>query len=224
MQTHETRIDARGERILEAAMRLILRYGYDKTTMQDIAAEASVSKSALYQYWKSKEELFAILLIRETRQVFREWLAEVEADPEGGTLLGIYRHCYRRLLAHPLMMAVYTKESLALGSYMRQRDPQLSLRVYLLNRMLVIQFQAAGLIRDDLSPRVINHLLGILSVGLFSIHELIPQEETPPFEEAAEALALMVHRALAPASPGNSEQGKRTFRNFLEQWMGSSPE
>lgn len=220
----ETELDERGERLLDAASRLILRYGYDKTTMQEIAAEASVSKTSLYQYWKSKEELFKGLLTREHLQVLREWLAGVEADPEGGTLFGIYRHCFRALLAHPLMVAFYTRESPVLGHYMRQGGAALSLRPYLLNRTLVAQFQGAGLIRDDLSPRVVNHLLAIIAVGLFSAYELVPADEAPTFEETAEALAAMVQRALAPASPGDSEQGKRAFRSFLGQWKPASIE
>lgn len=64
---------------------------------------------------------------------------------------------------------------------------------------------------------VMNHILMIISVGLFSISELIPQEHAPPYEEVADALAGMVQRALAPAQPGDSEQGKRAFRVYLEQ-------
>ena len=59
-----SRLDERAQRILAAATRLILHYGYDKTTMSDIAAAANVSKSTLYLYWQSKEELFRALLTR----------------------------------------------------------------------------------------------------------------------------------------------------------------
>ena len=85
------------------------------------------------------------------------------------------------------------------------------------------QLQLAGLIRDDLKPGVINHLLMILSVGLFSISELIPQEQVPPFEEVADALAGMVQRALAPERPGDSEQGKRALQAYLEQLARGAP-
>jgi TetR/AcrR family acrAB operon transcriptional repressor len=224
MQTDHTIADKRRERILDVAARLILRYGYDKTTLQDIASDASISKSTLYQYWKNKEELFGALITRETRQMLNEWLERVQADPGGGTLFGIYRHGFLILLAHPLMMAFYTKESPVLGDYVRQRGPAVYVRPYLLSRVLVEQLQVAGLIRDNLSPQVINHLLMILSVGLFSISELIPQEQAPPFEEVADALARMVQRALASEQPGDSEQGKRAFRTYLEQLACGSAE
>jgi hypothetical protein len=64
----------------------------------------------------------------------------------------------------------------------------------------------------------------ILSVGLYSISELIPQEYTPPYEEVAEALAAMVQDALAAALPGDSERGKRVFRRYLEQLVSPGGE
>jgi len=219
LASHMT-LDERGQRILDIAARLILRYGYDKTTMQDIALEAAISKSTLYLYWKNKEELFQALITRETLRVFDEWLERIQADPEGGTLFGIYRHGFLTLLAHPLMMAFYTKESVVLGDYVRQRGPAVYTRPYLLNRALVQQLQAAGLIRQDLRAEVMNHILMIISVGLFSVSELIPQEYAPPYEEVADALAGMVQRALAPAQPGDSERGKRAFRLYLGRLAG----
>jgi len=217
-------LDQRGQHILDIAARLILRYGYDKTTMQDIALEAAVSKSTLYLYWKNKEELFQALITRETLHLFDEWLERIQEDPRGGTLFGIYRHGFLTLLAHPLMMAFYTKESAVLGDYVRQRGPAVYTRPYLLNRELVQQLQAAGLVRQDLRAEVTNHILMIISVGLFSISELIPREHVPPYEEVADALASMVQSALAPEQPGDSEQGKRAFRVYLEQLAGPGGE
>ena len=220
MLANHITLDERGQRILDIAARLILRYGYNKTTMQDIALEAAVSKSTLYLYWKNKEELFQALITRETLRMFDAWLERIQVDPEGGTLFGIYRHGFLTLLAHPLMMAFYTKESVVLGDYVRQRGPAVYTRPYLLNRALVQQLQSVGLIRQDLRADIMNHILMIISVGLFSISELVPQELAPPYEEVADALAGMVQRALSPAQPGDSEQGKRAFRVYLEQLAG----
>jgi AcrR family transcriptional regulator len=217
MLASQMTLDERGHHILDSAARLILRYGYDKTTIQNIIREAAVSSTTLYHYWRSKEKLFQALITRETLRIFDEWLERIQADPEGGTLFGIYRHGFLTLLAHPLMVAFYTKESFVLGDYVRQRGPAAYTGPYLLNRALVQQLQAAGLIRQDLRAEVMNHILMIISVGLFSVNELIPQEHAPPYAEVADALAGMVQRALAPAHPGDSERGKRAFRLYLER-------
>jgi Transcriptional regulator len=43
------------DRILDAAERLLARFGYKKTTMEDIAREAGLGKRTLYLHFASKE-------------------------------------------------------------------------------------------------------------------------------------------------------------------------
>lgn len=50
--------EARRDHILNAALRCFARRGYHVTTVDDIAAEAGVSKGAPYVYFESKEALF----------------------------------------------------------------------------------------------------------------------------------------------------------------------
>ena len=49
-------------RILEAAIRLFSNRGYNKARVDDICAEAGVSKGAFYHHFKSKQALFLALL------------------------------------------------------------------------------------------------------------------------------------------------------------------
>lgn len=51
----------RRTRFFEVAMQVFPRKGYAATTIQDIAQEAGVSSSVLYQYFRSKEDLFLAL-------------------------------------------------------------------------------------------------------------------------------------------------------------------
>lgn len=50
-------IDDRRQRILEAALGVFMRYGYRRTTMDDIAREVGKSRPALYLSFPSKEAL-----------------------------------------------------------------------------------------------------------------------------------------------------------------------
>lgn len=45
-------------KILESAREYFFRYGYKKTSMDDIAEAAGVAKGSLYNYFKNKEDLF----------------------------------------------------------------------------------------------------------------------------------------------------------------------
>ncbi|MBI1758914.1 MAG: TetR/AcrR family transcriptional regulator [Actinobacteria bacterium] len=51
-------VDERTGHILDAALTVFCQYGYGKTTMQDIARAAGMSRAALYLHFPSKEGLF----------------------------------------------------------------------------------------------------------------------------------------------------------------------
>lgn len=52
------------ESILEAALSRFGRYGYRRTSMEEIARDAEIAKGTIYLYFSSKDELFAALTER----------------------------------------------------------------------------------------------------------------------------------------------------------------
>jgi AcrR family transcriptional regulator len=56
--------------ILAAAKRVFQKWGLNKTTMEDIAHEAGKGKSTLYYYFKSKDEIFDMLIEAEMNNIF----------------------------------------------------------------------------------------------------------------------------------------------------------
>jgi AcrR family transcriptional regulator len=61
MSTSSTTV---GERALEAATAVFSRYGYQRTSMADVAREAGISRAALYLHHKDKAALFQALTER----------------------------------------------------------------------------------------------------------------------------------------------------------------
>jgi TetR/AcrR family fatty acid metabolism transcriptional regulator len=57
------------EHVLDVAARLFGTKRFHEVRMDDLAAEAEVSKGTLYRYFKDKEELYRALLERATRQL-----------------------------------------------------------------------------------------------------------------------------------------------------------
>ncbi len=73
--------DARA-RIINAAKTLFGRYGFRRTSLADIAAEARRSKSSLYHYFASKAELFRAVVNAEMEvlsQRVREAVAKADS-------------------------------------------------------------------------------------------------------------------------------------------------
>jgi len=54
------------EDILNSAKKHFDRFGYKKTTLDDIARDMKISKKTLYDHFEDKEDLFVSLFIRET--------------------------------------------------------------------------------------------------------------------------------------------------------------
>lgn len=63
------------QKILDGARRVFSSLGFDAASMNDITREAGVSKSTLYVYFRSKEELFQALMC----QVREKYMAGVES-------------------------------------------------------------------------------------------------------------------------------------------------
>jgi TetR/AcrR family transcriptional regulator len=61
MSPAEDAVAQRREQLLDAALRTFARYGFRRTAMDDIAAEAGVSRPSLYQHFTGKEDVFRAL-------------------------------------------------------------------------------------------------------------------------------------------------------------------
>jgi AcrR family transcriptional regulator len=69
--------------ILNASNRLLIRYGYRKMTMDDLAKEAGIGKGTIYLYFRSKEEVALSCADRLTLSVQKELrqIASSEGSP-----------------------------------------------------------------------------------------------------------------------------------------------
>lgn len=61
MSSQSERDAARRREILEAAQTCFLRFGYSKTSLDDIAREAGLSRPLLYRKYRNKEAIFGAL-------------------------------------------------------------------------------------------------------------------------------------------------------------------
>ena len=197
------------QQILDAAAAVIIRQGYGKTTMRDIAEEAGASRGTVYLYFKGKDELFEALLYREYMQYSQTWLELIEADPHGGTLGGFYRALLRSVNSRPLMAAMMRRDRRVIGNYLRKPNNVFAGMQSGLNHAdFTRALQAAGAIRQDIDAGVIAHIIEMLAYGQLTIGDFKSANEFPPYEAVMEALADLMDRALLPEDGGNSEAGK----------------
>ena len=195
----EQRLAERGNRILDALAALITRWGYGKTTVDDVAREAGVAKGTVYLHWPTKEAMLQALIEREEQQWNADFLARLAADPRGGTISSLYRHSLALFMQSPLLRALLTQDRDALGEW--TRSPQMRARGQ--RRMealhaLVCEMRAAGLMRTDMPVEVQVYLISALTYGVLTVDDYMPADFVPPFEEIAAAFATTVRRSFEP--------------------------
>lgn len=207
-------------RILEAAQALIIHYGYDKTTVDDIAQKAGVAKSTIYLRWKKKDALFEAVVWCEVRAYTLDWLERMEADPNGGTYGGFMRHALETFVNHPMLMALYRRDKKMLGRLVERLGIEnLYKQRYIIRLRLFEALQTAGVVRHDLDAATFAYVMNTIHFGLLHMLEVMPDDDTPPIEQTMEMLFEMIERMVTPEGGGNSEAGKAVFRQFVDETL-----
>ena len=71
------RIEENKAEILRAAETVFSHKGYSQTSVDDIAEEAQFSKATIYRYFKSKDEIFYMILLNSFKEAY-ESMAEIQ--------------------------------------------------------------------------------------------------------------------------------------------------
>ncbi|MEE4197831.1 MAG: TetR/AcrR family transcriptional regulator [Bacteroidales bacterium] len=80
------------EAIVNVALKVFGRLGIYKTTMSDIARAAKKGRRTIYQYFKSKEEVYQAVLEKETNNMVMPMQEIVEAKMDSARKLRSYVH------------------------------------------------------------------------------------------------------------------------------------
>ena len=212
----------RRPRLLDTAATLFVQHGFDKATIADVAREAGVGKGSVYLHYASKEALLEAVMLRELVAVSRSWYDAVMADPRGGTLGGMYKAMLQGLHDSPFMTAMLGRDAALFGRYVRRPGNifEMASRGHYTRHEVVAMMQAAGAVRDDIDPKVVAHMMNMISYGMVSIDDVVPEEEVPALEETLDGIATIMDRALTPRGVrAASDAGKAVLTTIFEAAM-----
>lgn len=208
----------REERLLDVATRLLVRWGYRKTTIDDVAREAGVGKGTIYLHWKDKNEIFRAAILRAQRRYAEDIQQRIAADPEGGLLHRVTTHSMLAALSHPLMIAIISGKSDIFNGFLEAYNPEFYHQLAGEAHAYVLQMQQAGLIRADIPASSVTYLLTALKVGMINAPELIGQDTLPDMEDLTEALSDLLRRWLEPEQrPQGSDAGKHIYAAYVDK-------
>ncbi len=75
----------REDAIVDAARRLLAQKGYERMTVDEVAADVGIAKASLYKHFTSKEQLAAAAMVRSLDRAL-DFLATLPADPQARPL------------------------------------------------------------------------------------------------------------------------------------------
>ena len=214
--------EQRADRILDAAAELMLRWGYNKTTIDDIVRLAGVPKGTIYLHWKTREDLFLALMRREYVRLVEDIQQRIASDPEGGTLQGITKHSMLATMKSPLMKAVLLRDTDLLGEWMRNEYASESFSQQLAQSFgLVELLRTRGVVRDDIDVRKLVYMLDAITIGFLVIEQYMPDDFKYSDEEVVEMTAEAVKRTFAPSPTSAPEPDEKTKQDIANSLISS---
>jgi AcrR family transcriptional regulator len=188
----------RADRILDAAGELLLRMGYRKVAIDDIARAVGIGKGTVYLHWRNKELLFQALMMRESADLTDEILAAIKADPAMILPHRMISASFLTTHRRPLVMAMLRGNAEMFGSMgdLALKKQQDELRTQFEDTML-----RHGLVRTDVPN--LSFALNATSVGFYFGGTLSDEFDDIPLEARAEALAHVIRAAFEP--PGEPD-------------------
>ncbi len=196
------------DQILRAAMRVLSRQGYARSSLMDIAREAGMSKGALHYHFPTKDALIGAVLARACDAVRRR---TVEAWERGaGDPLQALRASLRELWearAHMSDEGRVVADLLAQSLHDEKLRPKLADYYRLAARQVEehLEQQAAA---HGLAPRIPADVIARILIGLLdglAMQRIVDEEALAPeaIFEAVElmALGLLEFRDVPAAAP-----------------------
>lgn len=148
------------EAIIEAAVKVIARYGYHQAQVSKIAKEAGVADGTIYLYFKNKEDILVSLFNQKMGQLIE--VAEKKIDEEQSVeekfRLLIYMHLYQ--LSKDPNLAIVTQLELRQSDQNIRKQINNILKNYLslIDKVLQLCIDE-GYFKQDIDPLVARYMI-----------------------------------------------------------------
>ena len=164
--------EAKRKRILDAATDEFATYGFENTSIQQIAKRAEISVGSVYKYFENKEELFA-MVVKENLSLLEELLLHHSSSDEDIMIKAesVLKELLKFSKKHPQLIKLYcaitTGSNVELSRMLAERVASISAKIY---TDVIKKAQQTGDVRSDVDPRVFAFLLdNIFTMLQFSI-------------------------------------------------------
>jgi AcrR family transcriptional regulator len=185
----------RADRVLDAAEDLMLRWGYKRVTIEDVADRAEIGKGTVYLHFRTRDELFAAVVLREKRRIMAELLARVRSDPVNVLPHRVYSASFETCMRRPLAKALYTGDLDLLGKLAKSGGPAAhaeQLASARFTRRYLATLREHGLVRQTDDPEAQLYALAAVNSGFYLLEPLLDAEPPEPIGQLSLAAKAAV--------------------------------
>lgn len=191
------------ERIIEVAQKTFTRFGFKKTSIDDVAKGAGVAKGTVYLAVKSKGELYYEVLLRE----LRDWEAEIvrtvdPSMPADQQLVFASRLGMESLQRRPLLQELFDLGAVNLVPDLKDRLESLREGGVQLTASLLRKGIDDGIFRRDIDVEAVAMVLLDLQMAAILFHVRDRPLDAPEvhalLERRGMAVFDMIVKGLAP--------------------------
>lgn len=164
------RREAACELLVEAAEQVISKHGYDRATMQDIAAAAGCATGTLYLYFKTKEDLFNAMVAKHCAAIVDSLRKAMDAKGTPVEKLRAKIEAHTDYFEkHPQFFRVFYTAGPTVKATIQQSLHDEALEIYEAHRQdeieVVLEGQRLGQMRKDISAEELVDFMHALCVG-----------------------------------------------------------
>jgi AcrR family transcriptional regulator len=167
----------RVERMLDSAAELLVRWGYQRVTIDDVARHAGIGKGTVYLHFRSKDALFLTVLMRVHRGIARGVAERMESDAREVLPSRMMRHVYDEMTKEPVARSLYLGDAEVLGKLAHEAAASLGEFSARRQEALVEHVQLladAGCLRPGLGPEAALYVFSAVGMGFVVIDGLGP--------------------------------------------------
>jgi AcrR family transcriptional regulator len=190
--------ELRVERVLDSAAELLVRWGYQRVTIDDVARHAGIGKGTVYLHFRSKDALFLTVLVRVHRELVVRIADRMDADPREVLPSRLMRHVFEELTADPVARSLYMGDAEVLGRLVHEAGDTLGEFIARRQQAAVEHIRLladGGCLRPGLDPESALYAFSAVGMGFMVIDGMgtgIPELD-------AAARADLLERTLAAA-------------------------
>ena len=185
--------------ILDRAQNRLDRFGFQKTTMDEISRDCKISKRTLYEHFQDKQHLFDCLIEREGRKDLEIIFARMGEVPDPLDRLMQLLRTSIAFFSEDIFLTRLLKNDDALFSAMLKGKSQLLITEHLIKiiNVIIAEGQEKGRIRPQVNGQVAAYI-GFRLFQAFSYMRTIPFDEEKEIQGFyTDALVDFFYHALA---------------------------